>query len=144
MVNIGKCPITDFKLNNLVHGFGGGDGYNSSKAQRYLAKVDNLSETFVGFKWLEQAPKMYHTDFEPIKLTEEWLLKAGFKATPEWYRFRLELIDVHGYTQGCINAIISSDKKYVEIEDYSYIRYVHQLQNLYYALAQSELNYEAN
>lgn len=74
---------------------------------------------------------------EPIPITEEWLLKFGFKKiknTP-WYReYRIDK-----------KNIVSFDK---DDKEYSYfnlssrlctLKYVHQLQNLYFALTGAEL-----
>ena len=75
-------------------------------------------------------------DVEPIPLTEEWLLKLGFKKT-EWDNFnsyRL-MIGNNDYT-----IVLYSDGN-CEVGDIitCKIEYVHQLQNLYFALTGEEL-----
>ena len=84
--------------------------------------------------------------FEPIPLTEEILLKCGFKKTEEYYASYEENIDV--YTIGCFDiAFIDNEYKlWFCIEEdpfYSFswteIKYVHQLQNLYFSLTGQEL-----
>jgi hypothetical protein len=75
-------------------------------------------------------------DFDPIPLTEEWLLKFGFKKT-EWDNFnsyRL-MIGNNDYT-----IVLYSDGN-CEVGDIitCKIEYVHQLQNLYFALTGEEL-----
>jgi len=73
-------------------------------------------------------------DVEPIPLTEEWLLKFGFVSNP--YKDRYELI-------AKINIIIECDKTkgLVDLycEQFPHIKYVHSLQNLYFALTGEEL-----
>jgi hypothetical protein len=66
---------------------------------------------------------------EPIPLTEEWLLKFGFvnnelSAQPNVYVFHNGSI----YVRGMSGAVHPRD-----------IQYVHQLQNLYFALTNEEL-----
>lgn len=63
---------------------------------------------------------------EPIPLTEEWLLKFGFKPF------------VKDFTK---NGIIIHTRKrgYVLRKSVPIIKYVHQLQNLYFALTGEEL-----
>jgi hypothetical protein len=78
----------------------------------------------------------YTTPFDPIPLTEEWKLKFGFKKT-EWDNFnsyRL-MIGNNDYT-----IVLYSDGN-CEVGDIitCKIEYVHQLQNLYFALTGEEL-----
>ena len=79
-----------------------------------------------------------YDEIEPIPLTEEWLLKFGFKKRKNRHLFHWE------------NKIVVSEYK-DEFENFFYpktgydirfsneIKYVHQLQNLYFALTQEEL-----
>jgi hypothetical protein len=70
--------------------------------------------------------------FKPIPITEEWLLKAGFRDN---YGYTSEWLDLNrGLEPIC----------YETYEDYAHvlgkkIEYVHQLQNLYFALSGEEL-----
>lgn len=71
--------------------------------------------------------------YEPIPLTEEWLLKFGFDVSVGWAEkddFKMGQPD-----DDWINELwsIRYEKKYVKIQ------YVHQLQNLYFALTGQEL-----
>lgn len=74
-------------------------------------------------------------DFEPIQLNEEWLLKFGFKynnPTYEWYdKSAVFFIQVNylGFD------LIAKFHNQVIRE----IKYVHELQNLYFALTGKEL-----
>ena len=71
-------------------------------------------------------------DIEPIPLTEEWLLKFGYEVTFVDFKHFYKLKDLYldDKFQPC-DTFISYD-----------LQYVHQLQNLYFALTQKELNYE--
>jgi hypothetical protein len=67
------------------------------------------------------------TDLEPIPLTEEWLLKFGFE-------YRKDTDCYHYY-----NFILNKLFVMMDIDIHVYIKHVHQLQNLYFALTQEEL-----
>lgn len=76
-------------------------------------------------------------DIKPIKLTEEWLLKFGFNEYMATCDLRINigggvLLQFHfgvNQVECCIGDEISRTD----------IIYVHQLQNLYFALTQTEL-----
>jgi len=84
-------------------------------------------------KWCDEKWEM--KDFKPIPLTEEWLLKFGFK--------KFENYEI--YNKGDFQC----DKTQPEQEEEGYwffiegyavnIKYVHQLQNLYFVLCGEEL-----
>lgn len=90
----------------------------------------------VGFDELEYA----HL-FSPIPLTEEWLLKFGFKKEDEYnfikelrlgYKLRVEAVE------GLYSVRINSGDSIGYIN--SRIKHVHQLQNLYFALTGKEID----
>lgn len=73
---------------------------------------------------------------EPIPLTEDWLLKFGFKKIGRAYKLinfgKFIFHDYMGisfYPAGLVNSLLRSD----------FLKYVHQLQNLYFALTGEEL-----
>jgi hypothetical protein len=68
---------------------------------------------------------------EPIPLTEEWLLKFGFVSNP--YEDRYEKGTIH------IECDKTKGATYLWVENMPHIKYVHQLQNLYFALTGEEL-----
>ena len=70
-------------------------------------------------------------DYEPILLTEEWLLKFWFISNP--YEDRYEKGSIH------IECIKTKGETYLWIENMPHIKYVHQLQNLYFVLTGEEL-----
>lgn len=71
---------------------------------------------------------------EPIPLTEEWLVKFGFEKkginTPKWRFWKIDLVEDE-------KGIYSFDESRIYID----IEYVHQLQNLFYALTNEELTW---
>jgi hypothetical protein len=78
--------------------------------------------------------KSFH--FKPIPLTEEWLLKLGLEKIGIW-TFSLNLA-------GNLDLIYYLGEKGWSIglksySDFSNLKYVHQLQNLYFALTGKEL-----
>ena len=85
--------------------------------------------------------------FKPIPLTEEWLLRFGFekgnKIYPTGYSIELLKTDFYlrpsylgGYYWG-FNK--DEDNIDCELNDVQPIQHVHQLQNLYFALTNTEL-----
>jgi hypothetical protein len=71
-----------------------------------------------------------------VKLTEEWLLKFGFIPNP--YEDRYEKGSIH------IECDKTKGETYLWIENMPHIKYVHQLQNLYFALNGEELTHGGN
>src|SRR5690606_2449636 len=77
------------------------------------------------------------SELKPIPLTEDILLKCGFE-TSQWdchSTFRKNIC-----SDGCI--VISLEHKHVEIGDLTLdieIKYLHQLQNMFYCLCGKEL-----
>jgi len=85
--------------------------------------------------------KGYHFDgYEPIPLTEEWLVKFGYSDTnDEMYNVNIWMLgdDIH------VSPVVSSTGIH-GLLIYGYLKYfedvyVHQLQNLYHALTGEEL-----
>jgi hypothetical protein len=72
-----------------------------------------------------------YSQIEPIPLTEEWLLKFGFEINVDGY-FNHWNFDLHLYLDG--DVFESND-----LPMYIYLKHVHQLQNLYFALTGEEL-----
>lgn len=78
----------------------------------------------------------YNTDlkvFEPIPLTEQWFLKFGFYKNIDTLLFEKSGFQIDLSVLKCHFYLPSFGDWYKEIE------YVHQLQNLYFALTGEEL-----
>lgn len=70
-------------------------------------------------------------DWKPIPLTEEILLKCGFRSNP--YQDRYELGSLH------IECDKTKGQTALWINDFPYVKHLHQLQNLYFALTNQEI-----
>jgi len=72
-------------------------------------------------------------EWNPIPLTEEWLVKLGFKRWGKfdlWKTYQTTVCTIAGTTQSGFEL-----SKIPRVE----VKYVHQLQNLYFALTGEEL-----
>lgn len=74
--------------------------------------------------------------YEPIPLTEEYLLRFGFEKTMEW-TYSKKLV-------GNLKLVYYLGEKgwsigFKNYSDFSNLTYIHQLQNLYFALTGEEL-----
>lgn len=84
--------------------------------------------------------------YKPILITEEWLLKFGFEIDED-----CDLIYNYPYKASWITVCLGDnfhvgivkDKSHIALMDaFTHIQYVHQLQNLYFALTEEELTIE--
>jgi len=105
----------ELRMGNLVHG------------NPYNGLITVFSNNKCVIKHKSGIARFLIEDLEPIPLTEEWLLKFGFEIKQS--RFGNEYL-------GKINLYTTSDKNIVFCYDgyLKGIKYVHQLQNLYFAL----------
>lgn len=84
-----------------------------------------------------------YQEFQGIELTEEWFTKFGFQS--ESYNKTSALNGDIYYTLGGVDIVceyLSGQWKFIYKKsefDYIEIKYVHQLQNLFFALTGSEL-----
>ena len=90
--------------------------------------------SFFGLCNIENYPERY----TPIPLTEEWLLKFRFKKfTGENSSFDKGKLSV------CLTSLLNGEKGRTYFNSWAvleyYPKYVHQLQNLYFALTGEEL-----
>lgn len=100
----------------------------------YLDIDDNLTE-LSGYELYQMTIKentnnLGVKEFQPIPLTEEWILKLGFEESDLGLKF--ELNDIYIYTHDGVMW-------YNTVNDSINIEFVHQLQNLYFALMSKEL-----
>ena len=83
----------------------------------------------------------YIDQFEPIELSEDTLLNNGFKKSNEFdlYLDEITRLIFRLHPNGRINCKMLI---YKNIFDINHIKYLHQLQNLYWCLVGKELNIE--
>jgi len=113
--------VTDFRIGNLVE-----------ESKGHTHKIERLDES---------STRIRHG----IKLTEEWLIKFGFQrevlSDNSGYFYILELND----NKYCDLCFISGDKNgFIEVglfpyEEWFRYQYVHELQNIYFAITGKEL-----
>lgn len=77
-----------------------------------------------------------HNQVKPIPLTEEWLLKFGFERSGLYnVKDEVYVYDEYGLTDTGFEYRFN----YTQIK----LKYVHQLQNLYFALTGKELTFKS-
>jgi hypothetical protein len=117
---------SDFRIGNLIN-YKIVDNLDSRKEWFEVSEIDHDDLRVLVIKH-----KM-NQDYQSIILTEEWLLKFGFKETKEdkkikWFvKNRLEIVI------GEVNFIVYDHLVL------KHIKYIHQLQNLHFALTGKEL-----
>jgi len=94
--------------------------------------VDVLGDpVFISYHDLIKLSKGIKTSMQPIPLTESWLLKFGFDEDGGYYGSYMLWFE-KPFTHAFLNADILGEIKFP-------CKYVHQLQNLYFALTGEEL-----
>jgi hypothetical protein len=117
-------------------------------------RIGNLLECYIGtdnIGWVhfpidwqdirecEEENISFNKSHRPISLTEEWLLKFGFS--------EFGGCNEKDFTDGIYNVFINSLGEinfyfFRENEWFQKIDYVHELQNLYFALTKTELQWQ--
>lgn len=149
---------TELRIGNYV--FGMTDTYvdREDKIDVNVFKVALLAEDVIkldiGFGALEsyeQKPIISRrlNELKPIPLTEQWLLKFGFEKTESDYEIQIQKNDKGGNTDYWIyvdSGFDNETKKFtikIVCQESCWMntknKYVHQLQNIYYALTGEEL-----
>ena len=123
---------TDLRIGNFISiNFGNRDDGK-------IITVDGVSDCEIYNEEYGYSPC---NEFKPIPLTEQWLLDFGFNQNIEtqWYiHFDNMCLTLHGYSEQYIVEIhdMGIDESSIFLMS---IKYVHQFQNLYFALTQEEL-----
>jgi hypothetical protein len=88
--------------------------------------------------------------FEPIKLTEEWLIKFGFESYSTHVNYNelqiknkkpnKHIVVRLGIQNKYFSVFNHSECDFTELQFIRQLDFVHQLQNLYFALTGEELN----
>lgn len=85
--------------------------------------------------------------FNPVPLTEEILLKAGFekKGWQQYLKMKISEYNSLWYFDGIISILCEGLRDYDDLVTIKLeYEYLHQLQNLYYALTGEELEIDLN
>jgi hypothetical protein len=143
----------ELRIGNYVNGIyeteiDRGNGIIEDVESCEVVKVVGLDS--VGFSdysiWIEDGSREYYNSFEPIPLTEEWLLKFGFKSDEDFGNWHLNDYEIflsgHTYFLAATKEGVVYWYNYASDDYYSSVRkikFVHQLQNLYFALTNEEL-----
>ena len=115
-------------------------GKNTYYENSMIVKISQLYAS--AFILGENPSKQYETPIPkilPIKLTKDWLLKFGFSMIYEntYYLPKFSDFDVYNYDENKCKLLYSPN-----IDLYCCFEYVHQLQNLYFAMTGEELEYQ--
>jgi hypothetical protein len=104
--------------------------------------ITSISNKYIGYETKSRIGECIPSCLNPIPLTEEWLLKFGFEKDDVFNKIftYLRLHDL------CINKLsFRKSEGFICYDGFKYrtllkhIQYVHQLQNLYFALTGKEL-----
>ena len=112
---------TELRIGNLVN-------YDTAEGDVFTNVID-----WQDLKWLSEDEQGFNLVHNPIPLTEEWLLKFAFESDEiEWWNGILSI------------GICKEGLRYLPTEKINFrvgivLQYVHQLQNLYFALTNEEL-----
>lgn len=89
---------------------------------------------------IQKINDMYDTDYSQIPLTEEWLVKFGFAYKGDKYEsMSLCFIRNGASKKDWFNVYSHIDGDFYSKYPITTVTFVHQLQNLYYALTGEEL-----
>lgn len=80
-----------------------------------------------------------YDDFEPIELTEEWMLKFGFEIANEAYNFKEALYGENPVTKDYLLILKNTGSGWFYRNGHFKINTVHQFQNLIFAITGEEL-----
>ena len=101
----------------------------STEMDEYEKELFPKSKGTITLQGEKETYNQFSQFISPIELTEEWLLKFGFEKVN--YTFWVKGLAVHNHD------IVSFYMLYEQ--NRTYIKYVHQLQNLYHSLCGEEL-----
>ena len=104
----------EFRIGNLVYG----------------KKIETVRGMIDGYVWFNDEANLHIELCQPIPLTEEWLLNLGF------YKYKGDNSDcfLNGFETACNMRMLFYKGSLIKN-----INFVHQIQNLYFALTGEEL-----
>ena len=116
-----------FRIGNLIYAYSLND---KKQTDLRIAEIKSIGETWIEYDYQGE---FNHCSSKPIPLTEEWLEKFGLKKLiPQGSIFQLREFHVQNF----------GPLGFYECRNHVKIEYIHQLQNLYFALTWEELKLE--
>ena len=122
-MEMGKIKSTELRIGNLVYNEVPDKSFQKWKQEIVMVEFYQLDDTY--------------TSFNGIPLTEEWLLKLGFEKDTSYTNIIYFILDDLTWA----NGLLEIESRYIRDFNHElpHIKYVHQLQNLYFALTGNEL-----
>lgn len=114
----------ELRIGNLIR-------YNDTKEVCSVYQLEHRYKNVYRINGLNENP-----DVGPIPLTEEWLLRFGYKGSVESNFFEKDCFTSISFIK---HTIWIPFKKFLDNQNGKHIEHVHQLQNLYFALTGEEL-----
>jgi len=110
------------------------------------SQIEGCNKIDFGIVELDSSAMIYLLDVDndwdrikPIPLTEEWLLRLGFERTANYMVLQLPTrMRIQFYDGNPAECDICQDSHMISFKC-NYIKFVHQLQNLYWCLCGEEL-----
>ena len=131
---LGMIKIQELRIGNLVYGF----DTVVSKKNKNIFTVESISENGINLWQVYGFDDEYAASVEPIKLTNEVLLKIGFEKISG--RTNYLTLNISSDNNGNSINYFEDDGFYLEELFIGEDIFLHQLQNLYFALTGIELN----
>jgi len=117
----------ELRIGNLLN-------YQTAEGDILTAIID-----WQDLKWLSEDEKGFNLVHNPILLTEDWLLKFGFKYSLKlddfMFKDQNDIFEMQPYKKGFLNSVLWCDNEILQE-----VKYAHQLQNLYFSLTGEELS----
>lgn len=115
---------------------------NELRLGNYVYPFDDLhlcseDEIFANYREVYIEDFQYAIDIYPIPITEEWLLKLG--GVDFGYQIKIKAKRKLLVFNWSFKAVSSGQRFGWYCKQYKHIKYIHQLQNLYFALTNKEL-----
>ena len=133
----GSVTASELRIGNLLTD----EFYDSFKT---IIEVDSIDKKGINLEIMDDgnypecasiwiSPYYFFDYLRPIPITEEWLIKFGFTKCDNQYWFEKDILSV-----SCSNSysIIGNSTKEITLGG---LKYIHQLQNLYFSLTLKEL-----
>ena len=124
----------ELRLGNYVYAI----DYNNYDSGMVISRVSVIGETTLMLENLDLIHNI--KDIEPIELTSDILQKCGFnKSKMDGYDCHFIYTKYNGSQKFKITALYDANFSVCALEDANCIKYLHQLQNLYFAICGKEL-----